>query len=55
MGPLLLGLLLLLIGWLARLPYPLGTILIIAGAVFAVYGLYLIFVAGSAGGRWRWR
>jgi hypothetical protein len=54
MGPLLIGLVLLLLAWLLPWPYPLEPILLIVGVVLVVYGLYLLFAAGAGGG-WRWR
>lgn len=59
MGPLLLGVVCLLLAWLAPLPYVLWIILTIVGVVLVLYGLYLLFAvhrASPGASRWtRWR
>lgn len=44
MGPLILGIALLLIDWLVALPYPIHIILLIAGVIALIYGLYILLV-----------
>jgi hypothetical protein len=49
MGPLLLGVVLLCVHAWVAIPYPLDVIVLIAGIVAVIYGLYVLFV----GGPWR--
>lgn len=44
MGPLLLGIVLLCVHAWVLIPYPLDVIMLIAGIVAVVYGLYVLFV-----------
>jgi hypothetical protein len=53
MGPLLLGILLLLLKWLLAWPYSIELILLIAGIILIIYGAYLL-VSSSGTGRRRW-
>jgi len=47
MGALLAGIVCLLLAFLLPLPYVLYIILIVAGAILVIYGLWLIFVGGG--------
>ena len=49
MGAILLGIILLLVGWLVPLPYPLGLILVIIGICLIVYGIWIIIPRGPVG------
>jgi uncharacterized membrane protein len=49
MGPLLLGIILLCVHAWVAMPYPLDVIVLIAGIIAVVYGLYVIIM----GGPWR--
>ena len=44
MGPLILGIILLVVAYLVPLPDPFHIILLIAGVIALIYGLYVLFV-----------
>jgi hypothetical protein len=44
MGPILLGIILLCIHAWVAIPYPLDVVVLIAGVVALVYGLYVLFI-----------
>ena len=53
MGPLLAGILVLLLVFLLPMPYALHVIGLIVGAILVVYGLYVLLVGHTRTGR-RW-
>ena len=53
MGPLLLGIIVLVIKWLLAFPYEIEVALLLAGIALILYGLYLLFRSGGVGrGSW---
>ena len=51
MGPLLLGIVLLCVHAWVAIPYPLDVIVLIAGIIALIYGLYVLLVGLPLGGR----
>lgn len=51
MGPLLAGVVALLVDWLVATPYPLHIILLIAGIILVLYGIWVL-LNGRTTGRW---
>lgn len=52
MGPLLAGIVALIVDWLVLLPYQIHVVLLIVGIVLVLYGLYVILIGRTRTGRW---
>jgi hypothetical protein len=52
MAELLAGVIALLVDWLVPVPYSLHLILILAGIVLVIYGLFVLLVGRTQNGRW---
>jgi hypothetical protein len=54
MGPLIAGIIALLVDWFVATPYPIHLLLLIGGIVLVVYGIYVLLFGHTRTGRWHY-